>query len=353
MRRCSRLSSLEPEFGEALDRGGYAVGAAAAARTELEARAVEAGLNGDQLVHLVLPLLRQLVLLRQGSAQSDQGRRGVMQAPRSSEQDGLYKPIVLVNGPVGAGKTTLGRALQRFAPGFGLHLAVASIDDAYFPLAERRRRLAGNPFGVMRVPPGSHDIPLLMERLQAWRAGSRLRLPRFDKTLADGQGDRAGESEESADALVLEGWLMGCRALGRDRLAGAMARLEGWNLSQPELEWLPHWDRELEAYAALWQSCDGLWLLKPSHWSLPRRWRFQAEARQRRAGGAWLAPRALAQLVRASLHSLPPPLYQDPLVAGSADQANGGLPLLGITLLDRRRRCQPRQPGQRGEAGLG
>ena len=350
MRRCSRPSSLEPELGPAPNRGGHAIGAAAAALTELEARAVEAGLNGEQFVHLVLPLLKRLVLLQRGSAQADQDLSSAMQAPCRSNHHGIHKPIVLLNGPVGVGKTTLGRTLQLLAPCLGLHLAVASIDDVYFPLAERRRRLAGNPFGVMRVPPGSHDIGLLMERLRLWRAGSRLRLPRFDKTLVDGQGDRAGETEQSADALVLEGWLVGCRALGSDRLAGAMARLEGWNLSQPELEWLPHWDRELEAYEGLWQSCDGLWLLRPNHWSLPRRWRFQAEARQRRAGGAWLSPGALDQLVRASLHSLPPPLYQDPLVAGPAADANGQLPLLGFTLLDRRRRCLS---SQLGELGLG
>ena len=271
---------------------------------------------------------------------------------------GQRRPVLLLNGPVGAGKSTLVRQLARLAPAQGLSLAVASIDDAYLPLPERLKRLTGNPFGVTRVPPGSHDVDLLVDRIEAWRGGSSLRLPRFDKTLAAGQGDRCGDSEETADALVLEGWLMGCRPLGQAAVSAGLARLQDWNLSEAERTWLPRWDRELESYESLWRIADGLWVLRPRHWSLARRWRFQAEARQRRAGGAWLAADELECLVRSSLHSLPPPLYQDPLVAGfcggiepngppqsssssSGDDPTGALPIVGVTQLDGRRRWEP------------
>ncbi len=252
-------------------------------------------------------------------------------------------PLIALNGPVGAGKSTLGRQLEALAPRFGLRLCVASIDDLYLGWPERGDRLAGNPFGVTRVPPGSHDLALLLEALTRWRDGGPLRLPRFDKTLADGQGDRAGWHQQTCEALVLEGWLMGCRPLPPVCLASVMEGASSgrdpadaselpqehplWSgcraprLRAEEWQWLPRWNRELENYLPLWEACDGLWLLRPLHWGLPRRWRFQAEARQRHGGGGWLHPAALEQLVRASLCSLPPALYQDPL---SADLPIGG-----------------------------
>ena len=246
------------------------------------------------------------------------------------------RPVLLVNGPVGAGKSTLALGLRALAPRYGLRLAVASIDDAYRTLQDRLTRLEGNPFGVTRVPPGSHDPEALRAAIQAWRSGDALRLPRFDKTLAAGQGDRCGHTQEEADALILEGWLNGCRPLGAAGLAAARWKLASWPLSEQERAWLPHWDRELEAYQSLWQCCDGLWILRPERWTLPLRWRFQAEARQRRAGGGWLPAADLERLVRASLNALPPPLYQDPLLQGGAT----GIPLLGVTVLDGRRRCR-------------
>lgn len=244
---------------------------------------------------------------------------------------GGTRPVLGLNGPVGAGKTTLCRWLQARAQRAGLRLAVASIDDAYLPWAERQQRLAGNPFGVSRVPPGSHDSALLAARLAGWQAGEPLLLPRFDKTLRGGQGDRCGSEAIEADALLLEGWLLGCRPLG----AGALAQLAERGhpalaaLEPQQRAWLPRWDGALAAYGPLWDQLAELWLLRPLSWSYPRRWRFQAEARQRRAGGAWLAPRELDALVSASLLSLPAALYQQPLEAEARR----------VAWLDGRRRC--------------
>lgn len=230
------------------------------------------------------------------------------------------RPWFALNGPVGAGKSLFCQQLLALAEPLGLRLAVASIDDLYLPWPQRAAAMAGNPFGVNRVLPGSHDVALLVERLSRWRAGGPLRLPRFDKTLRGGEGDRINEdpssSGASVDALVIEGWLMGCRPLnGVAWLSQAGLELAPGQppLSAEEASWLVEWDRRLGAYGPLFDGCDGLWLLRPQHWGLPRRWRFQAEARQRRRGGAWLAPEALERLVRSSLASLPPALYQEPL----------------------------------------
>jgi D-glycerate 3-kinase len=197
--------------------------------------------------------------------------------------------------------------------------------------------MAANPFGVTRVPPGSHDPQLLCRVIDRWRNGEPLEIPRFDKTLRNGQGDRAAGVRLQADALLLEGWLLGCEPLG-SALEAALARQEDQELPAAlglrplERAWLPRWDQALEAYQPLWARSDGLWLLRPQGWTLPRRWRFQAEARQRRRGGSSLSAAALDQLVRASLCSLPPQLYQDPLLqrAEMAALIDGRRRLVGI-----------------------
>lgn len=300
--------------------------------------------------------------------------------------------VIGLNGPVGAGKSTLARQLNQLASRFGLRLAVASIDDAYRPLPERRRLLEGNPFGVSRVPPGTHDIPLMLEAIERWQQGGVLRLPRFNKTLEGGEGERDGWVEFDADVLVLEGWLIGCRPLDDQTLrralngpgiagtatsAGAVAlnatpkgpghdttgtASEGernvrvlpsgggpaasgaWlTLSDCEKLWIPRWNTNLQPYEALWDRLDSLWLLRPLDWTLSRRWRLQAEARQRRAGGGWLNARDLDALVRSSLASLPPGLYQEPLVEsnrpGMASAAAEAV-AEAVALIDGQRRCR-------------
>lgn len=213
------------------------------------------------------------------------------------------RAVVALNGPVGSGKTTLCRQLQQRAAAQGLLLAVASIDDFYLPWEQRIKALAGNQFGVSRVLPGSHDAGLAQACVDGWQRGGKLRLPRFDKSLRGGQGDRAGEILVEADVLLLEGWLLGCRPLV-SQPAGSPAMAEGGS----------RWDRALVAYQPLWQLFEQLWLLRPERWSMARRWRFQAEARQRRRGEDWLPAMELERLVRSSLESLPPDRYQDPLI---------------------------------------
>ena len=161
-------------------------------------------------------------------------------------------------------------------------------------------------------------------------------LPRFDKTLQEGQGDRCGEERLLADAVVLEGWLLGCRSLG-EALPASLEALSTAEppgpLSEAERAWIGRCDEALAAYAPLGDPAfglvEGLWVLHPSSWSLPLRWRLQAEARQRRFGGAALSAPAVAAMVRATLASLPPALYQDPLL----QTANAA------AVIDGRRRC--------------
>jgi D-glycerate 3-kinase len=242
--------------------------------------------------------------------------------------DRQRRVVIGLTAPVGCGKSTLAGQLVQLARLLPLRLAVASIDDAYRPWAERRERLAGNPFGVNRVPPGSHDPAVLTAAIAAWREGGPLCLPRFDKRRNQGHGDRTAAITVAADALLLEGWLVGVEPM-------AEARLNGWlssevrDLSDAERHWLPRWNGALEDYRPLWACCDGFWVLQPDHWSRVVRWRLQAEARQRRQGQGAMTAREVRSLVRASLASLPPGLYHPALFKRA----------MAVATLDGRRRC--------------
>jgi D-glycerate 3-kinase len=237
------------------------------------------------------------------------------------------RPLIGLNGPVGAGKSTLARRLQELFAAAELELAVASIDDAYLPWPQRTAAMAGNPYGVNRVPPGSHEPDALHRGVRRWRAAPdrMLELPRFDKTLRDGQGDRVEPWRGTADVLLLEGWMLGCRPVMD--LECAATALRG-RFNADELEWWRRCDQALEAYLPLWQELDQLVMLWPTSWRWPRRWRLQAEAMQRRRGGGWMPAAQLDRLVTATLQSLPPDLYQQPVLA----MANS------VRVLDQRRR---------------
>ncbi|QVV68559.1 hypothetical protein [Synechococcus sp. LA31] len=239
------------------------------------------------------------------------------------------RPVIGLNGPVGAGKSTLALQLQQRAAAADLKLAVASIDDAYLPWQARLEAMAGNPFGVSRVPPGSHDPQALLKPIRAWRgnAEGHLHLPRFDKTLHQGVGDRVAGWSGDADALLLEGWLVGCQPIADLTSIQRLAPCR--DLKAAEQAWMLRCNKALEAYQPLWAALDCLVMLWPLRWSHPLRWRIQAEARQRRTGGGWMAPAEVRQLVRASLNSLPPEVFQRPVLA----KANW------VRVLDGRRRA--------------
>ncbi|MEA5473727.1 hypothetical protein VB716_05785 [Synechococcus sp. CCY9201] len=272
--------------------------------------------------------------------------------------DSGERHVLGLNGPIGAGKSTLLALITRLARELDLPIAVASIDDLYLPWTERKQAMAGNPFGVLRGPPGSHDPALAQAAIAQWRRGGTLVLPRFDKRLRQGEGDRCGQWQGEPQLLLLDGWLLGCREIpeatlqallssesyaAEKRFAGThsatadrLISLIPTGFSAEEQAWLPIWNCHLKSYQPLWQELSALWQLRPQRWSLARRWRFQAEARQRRLSGSALPMERLEGLVRSCLYSLPPNWYQN-------------LSAEAVILLDSRRRCLWSGPGPQAD----
>jgi D-glycerate 3-kinase len=160
------------------------------------------------------------------------------------------------------------------------------------------------------VPPGSHEPEALLAPIHRWKQDptALLELPRFDKTLRRGDGDRIEPWRGPAEVLLLEGWFVGCRPLPRQGLEDQLQLRDEFTPEQ--CRWTLRCNEALAAYQPLWAQLNQLVMLWPLCWTSPRRWRFQAEARQRRSGGGWMDPKALNNLVQASLQSLPAELHQ-------------------------------------------
>ena len=93
--------------------------------------------------------------------------------------------VYAIAGLQGTGKSTLSAQVAALAAGRGLRTVVLSIDDFY--LGRRERLALGrevHPLLATRGAPGSHDVALAIDTIDALREGRAAKLPRFDK-IAD------------------------------------------------------------------------------------------------------------------------------------------------------------------------
>ncbi|ORY86370.1 hypothetical protein BCR37DRAFT_339847, partial [Protomyces lactucae-debilis] len=153
-----------------------------------------------------------------------------------------------LTGLQGSGKSYLVELLERHFSGpstklkrlhattaGSLHVVAYSLDDLYLPLSERQKlaESSGNALWRVRGQFGTHDTTWAQGIVGSLRAqAAQTKIPRFDKAVADGQGDRVSQAawqvvdtttRELVDLVLFEGWSVGMRPLGE---AGLAARLE-------------------------------------------------------------------------------------------------------------------------------
>ena len=183
--------------------------------------------------------------------------------------------VCAIAGLQGSGKSTLAAQVVALAETRGLRAAALSIDDVYLGRRERRRLARDiHPLLATRGPPGTHDIDLAREVLDAVRAGRATRLPRFDK-LAD---RRLPPSRWWAvgplDLLVFEGWCLKVPAQSAHALRRPVNALE--RDEDPDGLWRRHCNDALARdYPALWARLDRLAWLHPPGFDLVPAWRWQ------------------------------------------------------------------------------
>ncbi|WP_237699291.1 kinase [Synechococcus sp. CC9311] len=223
------------------------------------------------------------------------------------------RPLLGLSALPGCGKTTLCDWLVQASSELGWSIAFLSIDDFYWPGPELDRRMAGNPWGVPRAIPGSHDLELMATALDQWRETGVLYAPRFDKSLRQGRGDRSEWVRSTPDLVVLEGWFVG--VLVPDQVpAEQISSLENSHsleLTREELVYREQLIRLVPDYAPLWHRIDKLWHLKAQSGTSSRLWKRQQVDTQTKTTGVVVPQSALQNFVRMIETAFPVSWLQD------------------------------------------
>jgi D-glycerate 3-kinase len=200
--------------------------------------------------------------------------------------------IVGLAGAQGSGKSTLAAGLaQRLPccagalPDAGGSVVAVSLDDFYLTRA-RRQALAAHvhPLFATRGPPGTHDLPLLLDALLRIRAGRPVNLPVFDKLADDRLPPQHWRRFGRIDVLILEGWCIGARPQPAALLAEPVNDLEA--SEDPAALWRTHINQALAGtYQRAWAMLDARAFLAAPDWETVPRWRAQQEAGLARATG--------------------------------------------------------------------
>ena len=218
------------------------------------------------------------------------------------------KRLIGLSALPGCGKSSLGIWLETAARNLGLSLQVVSIDDFYFPADQLERSMQGNPWGVPRALPGSHDVKLLQQTLAHWRQGQHVQCPQFDKALRNGRGDRSGWRACNADLLVLEGWFVGCKG-------GYDPTLQERELVPPltanELAYRKQTEQILQRYQPIWTQLDQLWQLRATDPQSPRLWKRQQENDMHTSRGSSLNGSELDDFIRMILSAIPSETFRN------------------------------------------
>lgn len=196
--------------------------------------------------------------------------------------------VYAIGGVQGSGKSTLAAQIAALGAQRGLRVAVLSLDDVYLGLRERRRLGRDvHPLLTTRGPPGTHDVALACDTLDALRAGRAVRLPRFDKLRDRRLPPSRWPRVRAVDLAIFEGWCLKVPAQTDAALRRPVNALE--RDADPEGIWRRFCNDALgRDYPALWARLPHLlWLQAPGFAPVADwRWRQERAARARRTDGA-------------------------------------------------------------------
>lgn len=199
--------------------------------------------------------------------------------------------VLGINGAQGTGKSTCADLIKEYlATEYDLRSVVLSIDDIYRTRCERRSLAQEvHPLFEIRGVPGTHDVALglrTIEQLKSLRAGSTIRIPRFDKSV----DDRLPESEwptvtGPVDLVIFEGWCVASQPCDPSELEQPVNLLE--RDKDKDATWRAYVNERLNAeYKALFAILDALLFLKAPNFKVVYEWRLQQEHKLRAQSGS-------------------------------------------------------------------
>lgn len=185
--------------------------------------------------------------------------------------------VLGIAGLQGTGKSTLSQQVAALALTRGLRVAVLSIDDVYLDRPERLQLGRDvHPLLATRGPPGTHEVALACDVLDALREGSATRLPYFDKVADRRLPPSRWPTLHDADLAIFEGWFLKVPAQQPSELAAPLNALE--RDEDADGTWRRYCNAALERdYSQLWQRLDRVLFLQGPGFEIVPAWRWQQE----------------------------------------------------------------------------
>ncbi len=226
----------------------------------------------------------------------------------------LGRPLVQgFLGGQGTGKSTLVLVLSRILQCRGWRVCRLSLDDLYKTYEERLALQQFDPRLRWRGPPGTHDVELGLTVLRALKQKQNshpVEIPRFDKSMHNGAGDRTTpEIVSSIDIVLFEGWFVGARPVDPAVFATAPPPI----LTEADRQFARDCNDQLHIYLPLWDLIDGLIVLRPTDYRLSQQWRREAEQRMVTDGRTGMSDAEINEFVEYFWRSLHPDLFITPL----------------------------------------
>jgi len=237
--------------------------------------------------------------------------------PLALELASIYQqkkcPIIMgILGGQGTGKTTITKILTLIWQCLNISSVAISLDDLYKTYEERQELLISDSRLIWRGPPATHDVSLGLDVLRALKNRNYpVSIPRFDKSLYGGRGDRIlGEVVNKADIVIFEGWFVGVKPVEKEIF------------NQPPHPIITECDRifaldcneRLKEYLPLWEMLDYLMILNPQDYRYSLKWRQEAEEKMIAEGKTGMTNQEIEEFVNYFWKALHPEIFIKPLI---------------------------------------